>query len=442
MSDVAIPAQRWVRIIPAAFLMYTISFMDRNNIAFGFFGMQKELGIGATASGMAGGIFFFGYLFLQVPGSLLAQKWSAKRFITGALILWGACAMATALVQNLTQLLVLRFLLGFVEGGVSPATMILLTKWFPLGERSRANALWYLCIPVASIITAPVSGWILTHYDWRMLFLIEGAPALVWAAVWWWLIDDSPNTAKWISPAERDYLETTMAAERRALKAEVPTLGAVLHNRNVILLLALFCFLQVGFYGYGLWLPTIVKALSQGTMMQVGWISAIPWICAMIGSLVISARADRTGDYKTHIAGPILAGAVFLALSVAAGPAHPVLAITALSICLGFIYCYAVYWAALTSFVAEDVMAIAMGTINAIGNLGGFFGPFIVGFLIDRTGTVFVGEGFLIACLVISGLLALLLQNRKNRPATTPGTVWIAPTDLLQTPRTALHDPQ
>lgn len=412
MPAQAIPAQRWVRIIPAAFLMYTISFMDRNNIAFGFFGMQRDLGFGATASGIAGGIFFVGYLFLQVPGSLLAEKWSAKRFITAALLIWGVCAMATALVQNLAQLLIVRFVLGFVEGGVSPATMILLTKWFPLNERARANALWYLCIPAASIVTGPVSGWILSHHDWRMLFVLEGAPAVVWAAVWWWLIDDSPSTAKWISPAERDYLETTLAAEKKTLRAEVPSFGAVLRNRNVILLLVLFCFLQIGFYGYGLWLPTIVKALSHGTIMQVGWISAVPWVCAMIGSLLISARADRTRDYKTHIAGPILIGALFLALSVLAGPERPVLAIAALSLCLGFIYCYAVYWAALSSFIAEDVLAIAMGAINAIGNLGGFVGPFIVGYLIDRTGTPFVGEGFLIVCLVISGLVALQLRNR------------------------------
>src|ERR1019366_5090164 len=195
MSGHAIPAQRWVRIIPVAILMYTFALIDRNNIAFGMFGIQKELAIQATAAGLAAGIFFFGYVFMQIPGGLLAEKWSAKRFIT------------TALVQNLTQLLIVRFVLGVVEGGVSPATMILLTKWFPLSERSRANALWYLCIPVASIITGPVSGWILTHYDWRMLFILEGAPAVVWAIVWWFLVDDKPSDAKWISPAERDYLE-------------------------------------------------------------------------------------------------------------------------------------------------------------------------------------------------------------------------------------------
>jgi sugar phosphate permease len=414
MATQVAPAQRWARIIPAAFLMYTIAFMDRNNIAFGFFGMQKDLQIGATTSGIAAGIFFFGYLFLQVPGAWLAERWSAKRFITATLLVWGVTAMATGLVQNLTQLLIVRFVLGVVEGGVSPATMILLTKWFPLGERSRANALWYLCIPVASIVTGPVSGWILTHYDWRMLFVLQGAPAVIWAAIWWWLIDDSPRDAAWITPAERDYLQTTLAAEKQTIAAAVPGLRDVLRNRNVILLLVLFCFLQVGFYGYGLWLPTIVKALSQGTIMQVGWITAIPWVCAMVGSLLISARADRTGDYKTHIAGPILLGALFLALSLWAGPERPVLAIGALSVSLGFMYCYAVYWAALSAFVAADVLAVAMGTINAIGNLGGFFGPFVVGALIQRTGTPVMGEVFLIGCLVISGLFALQLRNQRT----------------------------
>jgi len=255
-----------------------------------------------------------------------------------------------------------------------------------------------------------------------MLFILEGAPALIWAGVWWLVVDDAPRDAKWIDPAERDYLEVTIAAEKKEIKADTPSIRQVLRNRNVLVLLVLFCFLQVGFYGYGLWLPTLVKALSQGSnIQQVGWITTIPWICAMIGSLLMSMRADKTRDYKTYIAGPILMAALFLALSVLAGPARPVLAIAMLSICLGFMYCYAVYWTALTAFVADEVLAVAMGTINALGNLGGFFGPTIVGFLIQRTGTIYVGQVFLIVCLAISGLVALLLRNRPV-PVVTSGT--------------------
>ena len=419
MASADVPAQRWVRIIPVAFVMYTIAFIDRNNIAFGFAGMQRDLGFAATASGLAGGIFFFGYLFLQIPGAWLAERWSAKRFVTLALLVWGVMAMATALAQNLTQLLILRFLLGVVEGGVSPAAMILITKWFPLSERSRANALWYLCIPAAAMVMGPISGWILTWSNWRMLFLLEGAPAVIWAVLWWFMIDDSPADAKWISPAEREFLETTIRAEKKAIKAETPTVREVLRNRNVILLLVLFCFLQVGFYGYGLWLPTVVKALSKGTIMEVGWISAIPWGCAMVGSVLMSMRADKTRNYRGWIAGPILTAAVFLSLSVLAGPAHPVLAIGALSICMGFMYCYAIYWTALTAFVANEVLAVAMGFINAVGNLGGFFGPFLVGYLIDRTKTIYAGEILLIVFIVIAGLFALMLRNRAPAVATS-----------------------
>ena len=156
-----IPNKRWVRIIPIALLMYTIAFIDRNNVSFGFSGMEKTLGFGATISGLVGGIFFIGYLFLQIPGGHIAAKFSAKKFVFWTLIIWGITAFCTGFVQNLGELLTLRFLLGVCEGGVWPATLILLSKWFPLNERARANSYWMMCIPLASIIMSPLSGWIL-----------------------------------------------------------------------------------------------------------------------------------------------------------------------------------------------------------------------------------------------------------------------------------------
>ncbi len=413
MTITDVPGKRWVRIIPAAFLMYTIAFMDRNNIAFAFSGMQKDLAIGATAVGLAGGIFFFGYLFLQIPGGVLAQRWSAKKFITLSLLVWGVFSVATGFVENYTQLLVVRFLVGFAEGGVSPATMILLTKWFPLNERARANGYWYLCIPFAAIVAAPLSGWVLSHWDWRMLFFIEGAPPLVWAIIWWLMVDDDPQKAKWISKAEREYLLVTLGNENRALKTKSPkSFKEALQNKNVLTLLFLFCFLQVGFYGYGLWLPTLIKSIStSSSIMAVGWLAAVPWIFAAVGSMINSYHSDKTGDYKWHLAIPIFIGAFFLTISVALGSRFPVMALLTLSLCLGFIYCYSVYWAALSSYIAEDVLAVSMGFINAIGNLGGFVGPFAVGYLIDKTGSFVMGEVVLILSLVIAGLCALRLRR-------------------------------
>ncbi|MDN4074950.1 MFS transporter [Fictibacillus terranigra] len=413
MPALEIPSNRWKRIIPVAFLMYTIAFMDRTNISFGLFGMQEDLGIDDKDAGLAAGVFFFGYLFLQVPGALLAQKWSAKKFILISLLFWSVFSIATGFVQNFTQLLIVRFLLGVAEGGVSPATMILLTKWFPLNERARANAYWYLCIPFASIIVAPLSGFILTHMDWRWMFIIEGIPPLLWALVWWFTIDDEPNQAKWISKQEREYLETTLAAERKVIKKAAPRIKDALTNRNVILLLLVFCFLQVGFYGFGLWLPKLIDSISSGSLMVTSLLSALPWIAAMIGSIINSKRADRTGNYKWTLAVPILAGAGCLLISVLFGRSNPILSILFLCLCLGFMYCYGVFWTAVSAYLADEVLSVGIGTINAIGNLGGFIGPFMVGYLISGTGSFLFGIVFLVSSLTLSGILALFLKERN-----------------------------
>lgn len=198
--------------------MYTIGFMDRINIGFGFSGMEKSLSTSATVAGLAGGIFFFGYLFLQIPGGQLGVRWSAKKFVTLSLLFWGFFAILTGAVQNVPELLTVRFLLGVAEGGVWPATLALLAKWFPMEERARANSYWMFCLPVAAIIMSPVAGLILAHMSWRWLFFLEGLPAFVWAVVWWIFIDDSPETAKWLSTEERDYLRAKFAEDEKNIR--------------------------------------------------------------------------------------------------------------------------------------------------------------------------------------------------------------------------------
>src|SRR2546423_14833944 len=209
-----VPKKRWIHIIPAAFLMYTIAFMDRVNIGFAIPGIEKSLAVSATIAGLASGIFFVGYVLLQIPGGQLAMKWSAKRFVLFSLIAWGICAILTGLAQNATQLLIVRFLLGVAEGGVWPATLVLLARWFPLEERARANSYWMFCIPVSSIVMAPISGWILSWADWHTLLILEGIPPLLWAVIWWLVIADEPEKASWLAPAERSYLAEQFASEQ------------------------------------------------------------------------------------------------------------------------------------------------------------------------------------------------------------------------------------
>ncbi|UOF92546.1 MFS transporter [Fodinisporobacter ferrooxydans] len=412
-----IPAARWWRIIPVAFLMYTIAFMDRNNVGFGFAGMEKDLGIGATYAGLAGGIFFFGYLFLQIPGGLLAEKWSAKKFVTIALLVWGIFAIMTGFVQNLTELLVVRFLLGVAEGGVWPATLVMLSKWFPLNERARANSYWMLCIPVASLVMSPISGWILTHSDWRTMFMIEGLPPFLWAAIWWFFIAEDPSKAKWISKEEREYLEKTLAAEKQTMNKQATSFKDALKNRNVLLLVLVYFLIQIGFYGYGLWLPTVVKSISHGNNMTVGIISALPWLAAIFGLIINSKHSDKTGERKGHVAIAVIVGGIFLLISALIGKSNPALSIAALILCMGFMDSYnGVFWAIPAQFLSDEVLGAAMGLINAIGNLGGFFGPFIVGYLISQTHSFMAGMIFLVAALILSGILILRVRYDKSEP--------------------------
>ena len=199
-------SQRWLHIIPVSFIMYTIAFIDRTNVSLALPSMSRDLHMNPTQAGGAAGIFFWGYVLLQIPGGHLAQRWSAKRFVAILLVMWGLCSVACGLVQTWQQFWVMRLLLGVAEGGVWPAVLVLLSHWFPRGERARANAYWMLCLPIAVIVSSPLSGWILGRWNWRVLLIAEGALPFFWLVIWWAFIDDYPQQARWISPEERTIL--------------------------------------------------------------------------------------------------------------------------------------------------------------------------------------------------------------------------------------------
>jgi MFS family permease len=212
-ADRASLEERWLRIIPTAFVMYTIAYVDRTNISMALPSMSHELHMTPTQAGGAAGIFFWGYLLLQIPGGYIAEHWSAKRLVSALLVAWGICSVGCAFVHTARQLWVMRFLLGVTEGGVWPATLVLVYHWFPRAEHARANAYWMLCQPASVILSAPLSGWILSRWDWRVLLASEGALPFVWLVFWWRFIDDHPHQARWISASERAHLESTLLRE-------------------------------------------------------------------------------------------------------------------------------------------------------------------------------------------------------------------------------------
>ena len=423
---VSVPKKRWVHIIPAAFLMYTIAFMDRVNIGFAIPGIEKSLGVSATIAGLASGIFFVGYVLLQIPGGQWAMKWSAKRFVLFSLIAWGIFAILTGLAQNATQLLIVRFFLGVAEGGVWPATLVLLARWFPMDERARANSYWMFCLPIASIITSPISGWILTWTDWRTLFILEGIPPLIWAAVWWFTIDDSPDTAKWLSPEERDYIEQKFAEDRQTLQVSEHEGSWVdsLKDLKVWYLVLIYFLIQVGFYGVALWLPVIVKTLSKQGFGLVGLIAALPYIAAVIGMYLNANHSDRTGERKRHVAFPLIIGGIALLLSGWLGLSSALLGILFLIISEGFVLAYVgIFWTLPALFLNKETVGSGMGLINALGNLGGFFGPFLIGYLITTTGSNLTGIVILSISLALAGVLTLAFRHGSSRePATAIAT--------------------
>ncbi|HEX9107889.1 MAG TPA: MFS transporter, partial [Longimicrobiales bacterium] len=397
--------------------------MDRTNIGFAFAGMGHELGITRTQQGLAGGIFFIGYLLLQIPGGHLAEHWSARKFVGIMILVWGALATASGFVHSFTQLVIVRFLLGIAEAGIWPAILVLISHWFPLRERARAYGYWIMNIPLASIVTAPLSGWILTFGSWRTLFIIEGIfPFVIAAPLWWLLIADRPGEAAWCSPAEREYIEGSLAAERAA-SPDVGGFGTILRSSVVWRLIGVFFLIQIGFYGLNLWLPHLVQEITHGRSLQVGLVTAVPYLFAMAGLWLNARVADRTGRYSRQVFLAVASAGMALALSVSVGTGAPAAAILLVSIAMaGALAFDGPFWACASRAMPVTLAGGAMGLINAVGNLGGFAGPYAGGYLQDRSGGSFLTTSlFLGASMFAAGLLMLTLRKRGDRPVDAPG---------------------
>ncbi|WP_445183517.1 MFS transporter [Pseudonocardia sp. Cha107L01] len=415
---------RWTRLIPVAIIVYIISFMDRTNIGFAFSGMGHDLHIDKAQQGLAGGIFFIGYLFLQIPGGHLAERWSAKKFVGIMILIWGVFAVLSGLVQNFTQLLVVRFLLGIAEGGIWPAILVLISHWFPVRERARAYGVWMMNIAISSIITAPLSGWILSVSDWRWLFIVEGIFPFIIAPLWFGLVADRPSQAKWVSAPERQYIENALAEENADAPESAP-FADVFRSGMVWRLVVVYFLIQVGFYGLNLWLPTLVKNTTGGSSVLVGVVTAIPYIFAIVGLYLNARAADHNGRYAFHVLLPMAIASVTLVASVALGNIAW-LSIVLISFAMGGALAYdGPFWASASRAMPMALAGGAMGLINALGNLGGFLGPYIGGVLQVASGGSFLSTSVVLGvALLLAGLLMLTVRGRANpvTQAATPNT--------------------
>jgi MFS family permease len=410
-------AQRWLHIIPVSFIMYTIAFIDRTNVSLALPSMSRELHMNPTQAGGVAGIFFWGYVALQIPGGHLAERWSAKRFVSISLVMWGLCSVGCGLVHTWQQLWVMRLLLGVAEGGVWPAVIVLLSHWFPRGERARANAYWMLCLPIAVIVSSPLSGWILGHWNWRVLLMAEGALPFIWLAIWWAFIDDYPKQASWISPEERDYLNATLRQEACELDSAKPApIWKALLRPTVLVMVVVNQLQNIGNYGYLFWLPSVLENARKMSHLLVGILSGIPYIVTAMGMVLLSRHSDRHHERRLHVAfGMAWGGSCMLACILLTGHA-PTLGFVAISpVGAGSYGILGPFWASPTETLPRSVSGSSMGLVNALGNLGGYFGPLAVGFVYHRTGDFRYAFAVLSLALLVGAGLALLLPARAVR---------------------------
>lgn len=425
-SPTTVPRLRWKRIIPVAVVMYTISFMDRINVGFATHGMERAFHVGPSIVGLILGTFFLGYLVLQLLGGYWAETRSAKQFVFWLLIIWGVFAVLSGLAQTLWQELAARFLLGVAEGGIWPATLVLLARWFPRQERARANGWWLICLPLGAALTAPISGVLLASFGWRTMLVLEGIPPLIWAAVWWWGIADRPSEATWLSERERIYLTDSIQRERDFAGAPASPWSVLVNP--VVWLLAFTYFLTIlGGYGLNLWAPAIVRALGVGAL-GTGLLLTIPNVRAIALLVYAGHLSDRTGRRAVIAAGTLLISLSGYLLLGAVGTSVVGLAVVFLSLATaGFYARQAPIWTMPTEILPPGTAGPAMGLVNGIGNLGGFLGPFVMGYLKSSTHSFTTGYYLLGSCMLLGAVFVLLVGDTPHQLRQTRRMISVQP---------------
>lgn len=424
------------RLIPFLALLYFINYLDRVNIGFaGPNGMNAELGLSATMFGFASGIFFFGYLFLEVPSNIALHRFGARRWLARIMLTWGMVSTAIAFVPNAHTLVVLRFLLGVTEAGFFPGIILYLTLWFPAKQRAWAVSLFMVAVPVStavgSTLSALVIDWghgVLGLAGWRFMFLVEGLPAVALAIACWFYLTDRPAQARWLDADERQWLQSTLEAERATAEgaAHWPLRKALTHPR-VLALAFIYFGIVYGLYAVGFFLPTIVAGFQQqyGTHLGIigrGLVTAIPYAIAAIVMVFWARHADRTGERVWHVAIPAIIGGV--STPAALYMANPYLAMVAITLTTCSIMCaMPVFWALPSTFLTGAAAAGGIALINSLGNISGFGGPYVTGWLNDLTGgphaSLWVVGGFSLASAAVVILLgAAPAATRSAGPET------------------------
>jgi MFS family permease len=378
--------------------------------------MSRELGFSDSVFGLGAGIFFVSYIALQIPGALLVERWSARRVIFLTMVSWGALTALTALVHTPGQLYLARFVLGAAEAGFFPGVIVYLSHWFIKEDRAKATGNFMAAIPLSFVIGSPIAGWILGHNwfglaGWRWLFVLEGLPAIVLGAMAFFYLPDWPADAPWLSSDERNWVVAKLAQEKPVARPRA--IGQTLRSKVILLLAAVTFFDYLAGYTLVFWLPTILKRQTGFSDFHVGWVGAIPYAVALVAMLVNGWHSDRTGERRWHSAVPLVGSSLgFACLLVAPGSTSVTVFAFALA-CL-FVAFLPPFWAIPTEILSASAAAAAVGMINAVGNVAGFAGPYLFGYMNTRTGSFALGFVVLMASALMAALLIMVTPGTKE----------------------------
>lgn len=416
--------QRWFRLLPVMMVTFIIAFMDRTNIGFAIPLMGKELSITASVLGFASGVLFFGYGMSQTVSGWLADKGHGRTLVAVLMVFWGLTEISQGFVHSATQLVIVRFAIGLFEGGVFPTFLLFVKNWFAPSERARANGIWQLCYPLAAVISGPIAGYILRSGDWRSLFIIEGFFPLVWVFVWLWGVADSPLHAKWLSEPDRERIVEKIENENKLrAESEAPSVpasfGSQMTRLPVLLFTASILLWNVGFLGFVIWLPSVIHQQPGLTQTEVGWLSAIPYACAIVVMQILTYWSDRTLDRRLFSALPLaVSGAALVIGGLSYGSNTFVVNMGLLVIAGAMLYgSQPVLWSIATEILPSSVTGSVSGTINAVGVLGAFAGPYLVGYVRAVTQSFSAGLLVMGGSLIGTCILVLLIKE-AGRPRT------------------------
>ncbi len=408
------------RLLPLIVLCYLINYIDRTNVSFASLTMNKDLGLSAYWYGWGAGIFFLSYAFFEVPSNMVLEKVGARLWIARIMITWGIISGMMSLATGPASFLALRFLLGMAEAGFFPGMIYYLTHWFPGPVRARAISILYIAVPVSNAVASIVSGAILSTMDgtlglkgWQWVFIIEAIPAVLLAFVVLAVLTERPAVAKWLEPEEREWLDHELRAEREKIESvKRLTMLQALIDPRVLILSAIYLTGVTASYGLVFFMPQIIKGLGLSTL-ATGFVTAIPYVFGTIGLIAWGYSSDRLRERRWHLI--VSTGLAAVGFLLAATSSHSYWAVVAMAIAAVGIYgSRPAFWPMPSLFLTGGAAAVGMALINSIGNLGGYFGPIIVGWIKDKTGHFEWALYFMAACATISTLIAYLATRSTD----------------------------